>query len=480
MSHAAESSFLSAGIVPQPATKIWLRGGRVVRPEGVIVADVSIVDGKIAAIHDHPESESAVASAAAEASADGGVVVDVRGKYLLPGALDMHVHFRDPLPQNPAEDLRSGSLAAAAGGVVGFADMPNTDPPVTSAEALTAKLALAAEKSAVDYSFFVAIPSHGDWREQLGRIAPETIPGLKIYIGGTTRAEALDDAQLDAAFALAAQMQVPAVVHAEDDATIARNLAAYSAELADPAVHARIRDAECCLIATEKAIGLARKHGAHLHVAHLSTAVEAELIADTHRRGDVRVTAEVTLHHLMFCTADYARLGHFLKCNPSVKTAEDRAALWEHLRAGTIHFIATDHAPHPLASKTLPYAEAPSGVAGVEMVLPVLLDEVNAGRVSLPEIAQWTAQTPARIYGITGKGRIEVGNDADIVVVDLDRVREVSPIKSACGHSPWQGRSLKGWPVLTLLRGRPVFADATTPPFAPGRPLHFDHGFTRG
>ena len=447
----------------EPPARVLIRNGRVVSATGVVLADVLIEGGKVAAVREN-----------LDASGGDTVVIDALGKHLLPGAIDLHVHFRDPLPANPAEDLRSGSRAAAAGGVTGFADMPNTDPPTITPAALAAKQALAAEKCAIDYSFY---PTLGDAdAAELGRYDRHAIPGFKAYMGGTTAADAMSEDDLHVTFAAAAELDVPVTVHAEDDDVIAENLVKYASQLDDPAVHPLVRDNMCCLKATVRAIGLARQHNAWLHVAHLTTAEEVLVIEEAVASG-VRVTAEATLHHLLLNDTHYARIGNYLKCNPSVKSEADRLALWDGLRRGVIQMIASDNAPHPRESKERPYRNAPAGCVTIEFLMPLLLNEVNAGRMSLPELALWTADEPAELFGVAGKGRIEAGYDADIVVCDLERTRTITPesIRSACGHSPWIGETLKGWPVLTLLRGEPVFASVASVPRrrAHPRPLRF-------
>jgi dihydroorotase len=461
---------MGAGIANGPGPRRTLfEGGDIVTPEEIRRADLLIDEtGRIAAVGPDLAGNGAVTPETLR--------TDVRGKMLFPGALDMHVHFRDPLPSNPAETLASGSRAAVAGGVVGFADMPNTAPPTNSPEALADKLALAGRESIADYSFYVCMPLAAADRARLADLDATTFPGFKVYLGGTTGAERLPDDVIEDGFRLAARHGVPATVHSEDDDRIAANAARLADELdTDPTIHARIRDAESCAASTARAIELVRQTGAHLHVAHVTTAAEVAQIAAAQDEG-LPVTGEVTLHHLFLDDSDYARLGHKIKCNPSIKSAADREGLWAGLRNGTLAMVATDHAPHPLESKLGRYEQAPAGVPGVELVLPLLLNEAVEGRIAFTDIARWTAHAPATLFRIRGKGRLAPGFDADLVVVDPTGSRELTAadVRSGAGYSPWEGTRLPARPLLTFVRGRVAHASATTLGELPaGRPLRF-------
>ncbi len=429
---------------------ITFRGAELVLPGGVEAGDLVIEDGRIAAI--------------GAGVAPRGEVVDARGLALLPGVIDPQVHFREPGPTHK-EDLATGSAAAAAGGVTAFLEMPNTDPPTTSRTALEDKLRRAAGRATAHYGFFLgATPDNFD-----EVAAARDVPGIKIFMGSSTGTLLVDDeAALDRHFAVA---RVPIAVHAEDEARLRERKRLLTAP--DPALHPVIRDEEAALIATRRAIALAERHRRRLHVLHLSTAEEADLLRRRPRDG--LVTSE-TLPQFLFLDARlYATLGTRLQMNPPVREARHGEALWAALLDGTIDCLATDHAPHTLEEKARPYGEAPSGMPGVETSLPLMLDAVSQGRCTLRHIARWMCEGPARCYGLVGKGRLEVGYDGDVTLVDLKRARVVrgDELFTKVKWSPFEGWTLRGWPVMTVLRGRPVFRDGAIVEGVFGEPLHF-------
>jgi dihydroorotase len=344
--------------------------------------------------------------------------------------------------------------------------MPNTVPATTTVERLHEKLALAARKSRVHYGFFMGATQ--DNLDDLQRA--ERTPGIKIFIGSSTGDLLVDDqAVLERIFAATT---LPICAHCEDEATIRANRQQY-AGTHDVADHSRIRDARAAWIATGRAVQLAITHRHRFHVLHVSTASEIELIADHHNL----ITAEVCPHHLFFHTGDYERLGTLVQMNPSLKTPADNAALWQALLEGKVQVIATDHAPHTLEEKQRPYPESPSGIPAVENSLALMLNEANAGRCTLNHIAHWMSEAPARVWDIVGKGRIEVGYDADLVLVDMQRTQTVRNEEqlARCGWSPWDGRRLTGWPVRTWVRGRQVFAAGEVDDSIRGEEVRFDH-----
>lgn len=422
----------------------------LVLPDREVVGDVVVRDGVIAEV-------------APRASRPAGEVVDGRGLVLLPGAVDAQVHFRDP-GLTHKEDLESGSRAAAAGGVTAYLEMPNTRPSTTTRGALAAKLARAAQVSSVHYGFFVGATK--DNVDEL--VAADETCGIKVFMGASTGDLLVDDADaLDAILARSGDRIV--AVHAEDEARLRGRRAAYTGH--DVADHARIRDEEAAMIATKTAVGLARRHGARLHVLHVSTAEEADWLATL---GDPRITAEVCTPHL-FLDAEtaYEALGTKAQCNPPVRARRHREALWRHLHAGTFALVATDHAPHTLEEKGRTYPESPSGMPGVEWMLPLLCEEVAAGRATWSDVARWVCDGPARTYGLRGKGRLEVGFDGDLALVDPGARRTIGdrPYFTRCGWSPFEGRVVRGWPVLTAVDGRPVFRDGEVLPGVRGRSL---------
>lgn len=346
-------------------------------------------------------------------------VLDGTGKFLIPGAIDAHVHFRDPgSPEK--EDWASGSAAALAGGVTMVLDMPNTNPATITVEALEAKRAIAAEKSQVHFGLFF-----GATRDNLDEMRrAENICGIKIYMGSSTGNLLLDDpAVWEEVFKIAKEKDVPVVVHAETESMI----------------QAGKRDCECARVATEAAIALREKVGNRLHIAHVSCKAELELIR-AHKCPEL--TCEVTPHHLLFTAADVKDA--FLKMNPPLRSQADQDALWEGLRDGTIDCIATDHAPHTKEEKGRPYAEAPAGVPGVEFMLPLMLNAVNEGRITLEKLVALTSENPARIFGlhVMGWSLIDMG---------LEKRIQTSDIRSKCGWSPYVNRNIKGWPTKVWL-----------------------------
>lgn len=342
-------------------------------------------------------------------------VVDGTGKFLLPGAIDVHVHFRDPgSPEK--EDWATGSAAALAGGVTTVLDMPNTNPATITVEALESKRALARAKSVVNFGLFF-----GATRENLDEMRrAENICGIKIYMGSSTGNLLLDDPVVwEEVFKIAKEKNVPVVVHAETESMI----------------KAGRRDCECARVATEAAIALREKVGNRLHIAHVSCKQELELIR-AHKCPEL--TCEVTPHHLLFTEDD--RKDAFLKMNPPLRSQTDQDALWDGLRNGTIDCIATDHAPHTTEEKQKPMDEAPAGVPGVEFMLPLMLNAVNEGKLSLEKLVAVTSENPARIFGVTAAGWV-------LVDLKLQKTIKRSDIRSKCGWSPYESKNIKGWPI---------------------------------
>ena len=439
------------------AHRILIRGAAVVLPEETAGTSVLIEDGEIVGVDAPPHTRA-------------DEVVEAAGLHLLPGVIDDQVHFRDP-GLTHKEDLRTGSRACAAGGVTSFLEMPNTVPQTVTVEALADKLALAERRCVVNYGFYMGATT-GNLEElcRAGRTPGVSTPGIKIFIGSSTGNMLVDDQEcLEAIFA---ETTLPITAHCEDESTVRANRERLSGPLTVHD-HSRIRDHEAAVTATVRAIDLARRHNHRFHVLHVSTASEVEILA---QQSDL-ITAEACPHHLFFDTSDYDRLGTLAQMNPSLKTADDRAALWRGLRDGAIQILATDHAPHTLEEKRAPYPESPSGVPAVEVFLPLMLNEVNRGRCSLQELAAWMSDGPARIWDIVGKGRIEPGYDADLVLVDMAEEREVrnEDQRCKCGWTPWHGTRLRGWPVRTWVGGRTVFADGRVAPEPLGRELVFDH-----
>lgn len=392
-------------------------------------------------------------------------VVDAGGLHLLPGVVDAHVHFREP-GLTEKEDLATASRACAKGGVTTFLEMPNTVPPTTTQDRLDQKLALAAQRSLVNYGFYLGATTDN---LELLKHARRT-PGIKIYVGSSTGDLLVDEQEtLERIFA---ETTLPICAHCEDEATVRAN-AARLAGSHDVADHSRIRDHEAAIVATRRALDLAHRHRHRFHVVHVSTGAETDLLAD-HRN---RITGEVCPHHLLLHTGDYARLGTLAQMNPSLKTPDDNRQLWQALSDGRLQVIATDHAPHTLAEKRRPYPDSPSGIPAVENALALMLNEVHAGHCTLEQVVHWMCDAPARVWDMRNKGRIAPGYDADLVLVDMQRTAEVrnEDQLTKCGWSPWHGVRLTGWPVRTWVMGHEVYRDGQLGSDRPGQEVQFDH-----
>lgn len=391
--------------------------------------------------------------------------IDAAGLHLIPGVIDDQVHFREP-GLTHKEDLASASRVCAKGGVTTFLEMPNTVPPAVTQARLEEKLALAAQKSIVNYGFYI-----GATCDNLRELkAAHRTPGIKIFIGSSTGDLLVDEqAALERIFA---ETTLPITAHCEDEATVRANTAKFAGSN-DVANHSRVRDHAAALIATRRAIELAHRHQHRFHVLHVSTGAETELLAD-HRN---LITAEACPHHLFFNIDDYARLGTLVQMNPSLKTADDGRQLWQALGDGRIQVIATDHAPHTLEEKQRPYPASPSGLPAVENSLALLLNEVHRGHCTIEQVVHWMCDAPSRVWDIVGKGRIAVGYDADLVLVDLSKWQEIRNENqlTKCGWSPWHGVTLTGWPVRTFVMGREVFRDGQIVAEGFGRETLFDH-----
>ncbi len=432
--------------------KTLIRQATVVLPHETVQTSVLIDGHQIADIDPAPQI-----------SVDE--TIDAPGLHLIPGVVDDQVHFREPgLTQK--EDLASASRACAKGGVTTFLEMPNTIPHAITQERLEAKLALAATKSLVNYGFYIgATPNNLDELKSAHRT-----PGIKIFIGSST-GDLLVDEQ-EALERIFAETTLPITAHCEDEATVQANRERL-AGTHDVANHSKIRDHQAALIATRRAIDLACRHQHRFHVLHVSTGAETELFADARPW----ITAEVCPHHLFFNVDDYQRLGTLIQMNPSLKHREDNAVLWEALLDGRVQVIATDHAPHTWEEKQQPYPQSPSGLPAVENSLALLLNEVHRGRCTLEQVVHWMCDAPARVWDLVGKGRIAVGYDADLVLVDLERTQEVRNERQVtkCGWSPWHGVRLTGWPVRTWVMGHTVFNDGRFDTSQPGSEAQFDH-----
>lgn len=388
----------------------------------------------------------------------GEQVIEAAGRWLLPGLIDDQVHFREPGLTHKG-DLASESAAAVAGGITSIMDMPNTHPPTLDAAALQDKYDRAAGRCHAHYGFYLG--ASNDNIEAIRSLDPRSAPGIKVFMGASTGNMLVDDpAILEAIFRDA---PTPIITHCEDTPTIDARMAELKArhgEAISAEMHPDIRAREACLKSSQLAVSLARKHGSRLHVLHISTADELALfeagpLVDENGRLRKRITAETCIHFLRFSREDYARLGNFIKCNPAIKEASDRAALIAALRDDRIDVLATDHAPHTLQEKEQPYLKAPAGLPLVQDALLAALELVHEGQLSLPQLVQKFAHAPAQLFDVAGRGFVREGYWADLVLVDPNTPTPVTRerVLSKCGWSPFEGQRFGSRVDATFVNG---------------------------
>jgi len=403
------------------------------------------------------------------------VRIDARGKLLLPGVIDDQVHFRDP-GLTEKGDIYTESRAAVAGGTTSFMDMPNTTPRAVTLDILEAKYKLASEKSLANYSFFLG--ASNDNLNEIVKADPRRICGLKVFMGASTGNMLVDDeATLERIFQ---ESPLLIAIHSEDEATIRQNMSEFKARYGDEIpveAHPLIRSEEACYRSTAKAVALARKYGSRLHVLHLSTARELELLSNEEPLAAKRITGEVCVHHLWFDDRDYADRGTLIKWNPAIKTAGDREGLFEGVLNNTIDIIATDHAPHLLEEKSRPYAACPSGAPMVQHSLVAMLAFFHLGKLSLPKIVEKMSHHPAILYRIDRRGYIRKGYHADLVLVDPDApwTVEKENILYKCGWSPLEGVTFRSRVTHTWVNGNLVFAEGRFDEHFRGDRLEFNY-----
>ena len=410
-----------------------LKGATIVNHAGESVADLAIGDGRIAALGDI-------------AASSAGRAIDARGLHILPGVIDSQVHFREPGLEHK-EDLASGSRAAVLGGVTAVFEMPNTKPATTTAEALTDKVVRARNRMHCDFAFFVgATKQNIDELPTLERL--EGSAGIKIFAGSSTGDLLVDDE--DSLSRILGKISRRAAFHSESEMRLQERAGVKRA--GDVSSHSEWRDAEAALASTEMLLRLARQAGKGIHILHVSTAAEMQLLA---LNKDI-ATVEVTPQHLTLIAREaYASIGSRAQMNPPLRDKSHQDVLWWGLDQGVVDVLGSDHAPHTLEEKEAAYPASPSGMPGVQTLVPVMLDHVNKGRLSLARFVDLTSAGPQRIFGIAGKGRIAVGYDADLTIVDLKLQKTITDdwIASKCGWTPFAGRNVQGWPVGTILRG---------------------------
>lgn len=430
-----------------------LKAGTIVNQDGEGQGDIGIIGGRIAAL-------GALGQAAA------GEVIDCTGLHVLPGVIDTQVHFREP-GLTHKEDLESGSLSAVMGGVTAVFEMPNTNPLTVTADAFTDKIKRGEHRMHCDFAFFI-----GGTRENVTDL-PELerargCCGVKVFIGSSTGSLLVEDDETLAR--ILAVIQRRAAFHAEDEYRL--NARKDQRIEGDPRSHPVWRDEAAALTATQRLVTLARQAGKRIHVLHISTKQEIDYLRD---HKDV-ATCEVTPHHLTMAAPEcYERLGTKAQMNPPVRDASHRAGLWAGIAQGIVDVIGSDHAPHTLEEKAKTYPASPSGMTGVQTLVPLMLDHVNAGKLSLVRFVDLTSAGPARIFNIATKGRIAAGYDADFTVVDLKRTETITNewTASRAGWTPYHGDRVTGWPVGTIVRGRRVMWEAELVTPATGEPVRF-------
>jgi dihydroorotase len=429
-----------------------LKGGVVVNQDGTGLRDIAVKDGRIVAIG------SLTNLSARE-------VIDCRNLHILPGVIDSQVHFREPGAEHK-EDLETGSRAAVMGGVTAVFEMPNTKPPTTTVATLADKVARAKYRMFCDFAFYV-----GGTRENVAELPAleklEGAAGIKVFAGSSTGDLLVEDDKGLAA--IISKISRRAAFHSEDEMRLRERVAFQVA--GDAKSHPVWRDVEAARLCTERLLRIARSVRKRIHVLHISTAEELPLLA-AHR--DV-ATVEATPHHLTLSADDYERLGTKLQMNPPVREARHRDALWKAISSGLVDVLGSDHAPHTLEEKAKPYPTSPSGMTGVQTLMPIMLNHVNAGKLTLERLVDLTSHGPQRIFNIANKGRIAEGYDADFTIVDMKRTETISNqwIESRSRWTPYDGVKVQGWPVGTIIRGRTVMWQGEIPAMAHGQPVTF-------
>lgn len=430
-----------------------LRGGTCVLPWGEAVADVGVKAGRIAAIGDL-------------GAASAPQVVDCAGLHVLPGLIDPHVHLRDP--GDPAvETIPTGTKAAILGGITAVFDMPNTTPSITSQAALEEKRAYVQGKAWCDIGFYVGA-AKSNIAELAALEANPDVCGIKVFAGSSTGDLLVDDdASLERVMRLGRRR---ISYHSEDEYRLQERKPLYAAG-GPHRLHAEWRDVECAFLGTRRLMALARETGRPAHILHVSTAEELVYLKDFR---DV-ATVEVLVNHLSQTDEAYERLGGYAVMNPPIRDARHQAAAWEAVRNGTVDCIGSDHAPHSRAAKERPWPATAAGLTGVQTLAPLMLDHVNAGRLTLGRMVDLMSAGPARVYGAVTKGRLAAGYDADFTVVDLKKSRtiEESWIASPCGWTPFAGQRVTGWPVMTIVRGQVAMREDEVLGSPQGKPVLF-------
>lgn len=428
------------------------KNGTVVNHDGVHRTDIAVNDGRIVALGNL-------------GAASAGEVVDCTGLHVLPGVIDTQVHFREP-GLTHKEDLESGSLSAVMGGVTGVFEMPNTNPLTTTRETFEEKIRLGTRRMHCDFAFYI-----GGTHDNVAQLPElERLPGcagVKVFMGSSTGSLLVpDDVGVEAILSAISRR---AAFHSEDEYRLEERK--HLRVPGDPSSHPVWRDPEAAMLSTRRLVALARKTGKRVHILHISTAEEMVFLA-AHK--DV-ASVEVTPHHLTLDETAYSRLGTYAQMNPPVRDKAHREGIWAGVANGVADVLGSDHAPHTREEKDHPYPASHSGMTGVQTLVPIMLDHINAGRMTLERFVDMTSHGPNRLFGIANKGRIAVGYDADLTVVDLKRRETITNewVKSRAGWTPYDGVTVTGWPVGTIVRGNKVMwqGELVTP--SVGQPMRF-------
>jgi dihydroorotase len=431
---------------------VIFKNGTLVNHDGIRGGDVGVRGERIAALGD--------------LSADtADKLVDCKGLHILPGVIDTQVHFREPGAEHK-ENLQSGSLSAVMGGVTGVFEMPNTNPLTVTKEAFEDKIARGTSSMHCDFAFYI-----GGTHDNVGELAAlERLPGcagIKVFMGSSTGTLLVqDDAGVEAILSAISRR---AAFHSEDEYRLEERKALRVP--GDASSHPIWRDPEAALMSTKRLVALARKTGKRIHVLHISTAEEMLFLAD---HKDV-ASVEVTPHHLTLDETAYTKLGTYAQMNPPVRDAAHRTGIWAGVDNGVADILGSDHAPHTREEKDKPYPQSPSGMTGVQTLVPIMLDHVNAGRMSLSRFVDMTSAGPNRLFGIANKGRIAVGYDADMTIVDMKRQEIITNdwVASRAGWTPYDGVKVTGWPVGTIVRGATVMWQGELMTPSTGKPMRF-------
>ncbi|TDO98549.1 dihydroorotase [Flavobacterium sp. 245] len=443
--------------------RILIKNAKIVNEGSIFEGDVLIENDLIVEVSDSISLKTSDCK-----------VIDAEGSYLIPGAIDDQVHFREPGLTHKG-DIESESRAAVAGGITSFIEQPNTVPNAVTQEILEDKYVIASEKSFANYSFMMGATN--DNLEEVLKTNPKNVAGIKIFLGSSTGNMLVDnEATLERIFSSTPML---IAVHCEDETTIQNNLARFKEEYGEDVpitAHHLIRSAEACYISSSKAVALAKKTGARLHIFHLSTAKEMELFTNKIPLEDKKITAEVCVHHLWFTDEDYKTKGNFIKWNPAVKTAEDRAELWKALNDGRIDVIATDHAPHTKEEKQQSYLKAPSGGPLVQHAVVAMFEAHHQGKISVEKIVEKMCHNPAKIFKIEKRGFIKEGYYADLVIVNPSLPWSVNSdnILYKCGWSPFENMAFKSRITHTFVNGEMVYNNFKVKDIRAGKRLLFD------